>query len=258
MRSFVPDSPLVHEVRASPGVDQRRHGEAPDMLLLHYTGMADAEEALARLCDPASKVSCHYFVFEDGRTVQCVPEQGRAWHAGLGSWEGETDINSRSIGVEIANPGHAHGYRDFPDAQIEAVAALCRDIVVRRGIRAERVLAHSDVAPARKEDPGERFAWDRLAAAGVGHRVPPVPIGDLGGWTVGDEGDRVEELQSLLSVYGYGLEITGVYDASTQATVRAFQRHFRPLRVDGIADASTVNTLRDLLAALPETEGEGG
>lgn len=258
MPTFSPDTPLVAEVLPSPSHDARR-GERPDILLLHYTGMATPEAAIERLCDPEAKVSCHYVVLEDGKVLQLVPEGMRAWHAGLGSWEGEGDVNSRSIGVEIVNRGHDFDYPDFPEGQIAAVIALCRDICERTGIVPEKVLAHSDVAPARKRDPGEKFPWDRLAVAGVGHFVPPVPIGDLGGWTQGHEGDRVEELQSLLALYGYGVEISGVFDAATAACVRAFQLHFRPGRIDGIADASTVNTLRDLLAALPEPaeEGEG-
>jgi N-acetylmuramoyl-L-alanine amidase len=256
MSAFPPDSPLVAEVLPSPNIDARR-GEGPEILLLHYTGMATPEAAIERLCDPEARVSCHYVVLEDGKILQLVPERSRAWHAGLGSWEGEGDINSRSIGIEIVNRGHDFDYPDFPQGQIEAVIALCRDICARNGIVPEKVLAHSDVAPARKRDPGEKFPWDRLFAAGVGHWVKPVPIGDLGGWTEGDSGDRVEDLQSLLALYGYGVEISGHFDATTAACVRAFQLHFRPEKVDGLADASTVNTLRDLLAALPEPAEEG-
>lgn len=255
MASFTPDTPLVAEIVASPNFDARAEPE-PDILLLHYTGMEDAPAALARLRDPAAKVSCHYVVLEDGRVLQLVPEEKRAWHAGIGSWEGEGDVNSRSIGIEIVNRGHDFDYPDFPGVQIEAAIALCRDVMERRRIAPEKVLAHSDVAPLRKIDPGEKFPWKKLFKAGVGHFVPPVPIGDLGGWKEGDSGDRVEALQSMLALYGYGVEITGRFDATTAAVVRAFQRHFRPARIDGIADASTVNTLRDLLAALPEPVAE--
>lgn len=255
MQPFAPDTPLVAEILASPNFDARA-GSEPDILLLHYTGMADAEDALERLLQPSSKVSCHYVVLEDGRILQLVPEEQRAWHAGVAFWEGQGDVNSRSIGIEIVNRGHDFDYPDFPEPQIAAVIALCGDIVRRRRIAPERVLAHSDVAPLRKIDPGEKFPWDRLAAAGVGHFVPPVPIGDLGGWKEGDSGDRVEALQSMLALYGYGVEITGRFDAATAAAVRAFQRHFRPTRIDGIADASTANTLRDLLAALPDPAAE--
>ena len=146
------------------------------MIVLHYTGMKSGEEALARLTDPAAKVSSHYLVHEDGRIDQLVPEARRAWHAGLSSWKGVADINSCSIGIEIVNPGHEFGYRDFPDAQIEAVISLCRDIIARHRIPNARVLAHSDVAPARKQDPGEKFPWARLAASGVGLWVEPSPL----------------------------------------------------------------------------------
>jgi N-acetylmuramoyl-L-alanine amidase len=253
--TFAPDSALIAAVRPSPNRDARREGRAIDLLLLHYTGMTSTAAALERLLDPASKVSCHYLVEEDGGIVQLVPEAERAWHAGLSVWEDETDTNSRSIGIEIANPGHDHGYPDFPDVQIEAVMALCRDLVARHGIGAEHVLAHSDVAPARKLDPGEKFPWPRLAAAGIGHLVPPHAPQDGPALGPGDEGEAVEELQSLLALYGYGIEIGGRYDTATAAVVGAFQRHFRPARVDGAADAGTLLTLRDLLAALPKQRG---
>jgi N-acetylmuramoyl-L-alanine amidase len=219
------------------------------MLLLHYTGMKTAEDALARLTDPAAKVSAHYLVHEDGRSEQLVPEARRAWHAGVASWKGETYINSRSVGIEIVNPGHEFGYRDFPEAQIEAVIALCRDIVARHAIPPERVLAHSDVAPARKQDPGERFPWARLAAAGIGLWAEPAPI--AAGVILGpnDRGTEVEELQQMLARYGYAAEVTGFYEQITGDIVTAFQRHFRPARVDGIADVSTRQTLARLIAA---------
>ncbi|MFL5051656.1 MAG: N-acetylmuramoyl-L-alanine amidase [Xanthobacteraceae bacterium] len=244
---FMSDSRLVSTVVPSPNHGERR--AAIDILLLHYTGMPDADGALQRLCDPASEVSTHYFVFEDGRLVQCVPEARRAWHAGEASWGGAADINSRSIGIEIANPGHGWHYDDFPDAQIAAVIALGRDILARRPIPPWRVLAHSDVAPMRKQDPGEKFPWDRLAAAGVGAWVAPEPITRGVALTMGDKGPKVRDLQAQLAEYGYGLLATGQYDEATRAVVAAFQRHFRPGRVDGLADTSTLRTLSKLLAA---------
>jgi N-acetylmuramoyl-L-alanine amidase len=173
MPSFQPDSALVDRVLVSPNHDTR--GRSIDMIVLHYTGMRSTDAALQRLCDPAARVSSHYVLLEDGEICQLVPEAERAWHAGVSSWEGETDINARSIGIEIANPGHDLGYPDFPDAQIAAVIALCRDLMLRRGIAAARVLAHSDVAPARKPDPGEKFPWRRLADAGIGIWVDSTP-----------------------------------------------------------------------------------
>ena len=244
-----PDSPCATKVLPSPNHDPR--AARPDILVLHYTGMATGAEALARLRDPVAKVSSHYLVHEDGGTVQLVPEARRAWHAGAGAWAGATDVNGLSIGVEIVNGGHAGGLPPFPGVQVEAVIALSRDIVARWGIRPERVLAHSDIAPARKEDPGERFPWDRLARAGIGHWVAPAPFGDGRFLSPGEEGRPVEALQAMLALYGYDCPVTGRYDPRTAAVVTAFQRHFRPGKVDGIADASTITTLRDLLAALP-------
>jgi len=238
------------EIRVSPNFGPRRDGLKPEMIILHYTGMESADAAERWLCDPASEVSSHYLVHEDGRVVQMVREADRAWHAGKGSWRGRSDINSCSIGIEIANPGHAFGYPDFPDRQIQAVIALCRGICGRHGITPERVLAHSDVAPGRKIDPGEKFPWQRLHAAGIGHFVEPAPIRGGRFLSTGDNGEPVEALQSMLALYGYGVEITGLFDASTQIVVEAFQRHFRPELVDGVADRSTIETLHRLLAAL--------
>ncbi|MEH3061478.1 MAG: N-acetylmuramoyl-L-alanine amidase [Methylobacterium radiotolerans] len=248
--SLTPDSPLARRVAPSPNHGARRAGPL-DMLILHYTGMDSGAAALARLRDPLSEVSAHYLVFEDGGIVQMVPEARRAWHAGAGAWKGETDVNSRSIGIEIVHPGHAGGLPPYPEAQVEAVIGLARDILARWPIPPERVLAHSDVAPERKEDPGEIFPWDRLAAAGVGHRVPPARLQDGRFFARGDAGQPVEALQAMFALYGYDLPVTGLFDARTQAVVTAFQRHFRPARVDGVADASTITTLRDLIAALP-------
>jgi N-acetylmuramoyl-L-alanine amidase len=249
MFAFNPDSSVVADVVPSRNCGQRLGAGIPDMILLHYTGMLDAQAALERLCSPLSNVSSHYVVFEDGRITQCVPESERAWHAGVSSWAGETDINSCSIGIEIANPGHDFGYPDFPKRQIAAVIALCRGIIARRGIRADRVLAHSDVAPARKQDPGEKFPWRLLSDSGVGLWVKPVRGSARGGskLTVGASGEAVSELQSKLAAYGYGIPVNGEFDNGMQQVVTAFQRHFRPTRVDGEADESTVKTLDALL-----------
>ncbi len=239
------------KVFPSPNHDER--GRRPDMLVLHYTNMASAADALQLLCNPVAEVSSHYFVFEDGRILQLVPEARRAWHAGRGSWAGETALNAMSLGIEIAHPGHAGGMPPYPDAQIEAVVALSRDIVARWHIRPDRVLAHSDVAPDRKEDPGETFPWARLAEEGIGHWVPPHDISDGRFFARGDGGQPVEALQAMLALYGYGVAITGEYDLATEQVVTAFQRHFRQARVDGVADASTITTLRDLIASRPPT-----
>jgi N-acetylmuramoyl-L-alanine amidase len=222
------------------------------MLLLHYTGMQSSLAALARLRDENEpRVSSHYLIDDEGTIIQLVPEARRAWHAGLASWAGESDINSCSIGIEIANPGHEFGYSDFPPHQIGAVIALCKDIVARHKIPAARVLAHSDVAPGRKQDPGEKFPWRKLHEAGIGHWVEPAPIVEGAVLGIGDSGGEVSSLQGELARYGYGISVTGNFDATTGETVAAFQRHFRPVRVDGIADASTVTTLAKLIAARP-------
>jgi N-acetylmuramoyl-L-alanine amidase len=247
--SFLPDY-LPAQVVPSPNHGVRIGQGVPDMIVLHYTGMPDADSALDWLCREESQVSCHYFVYEDGRVLQLVPEMRRAWHAGKSSWKGCTDINSCSIGIEIVNPGHPGGLPPFPDRQIEAVIALCRDIVKRHSIRPERILGHSDVAPVRKVDPGENFPWDRLAAAGVGHFVPPAPVRPGKVFQKGDASPPVAALQTMLSLYGYGTSVTGEYDDRTRGDVEAFQRHFRPERVDGIADPSTIETLHRLLRAL--------
>jgi N-acetylmuramoyl-L-alanine amidase len=252
MSVFQPDSFIVSEVQPSPNLDERKGGP-PDMILLHYTGMQTGEAALQRLCTRESKVSAHYVVFEDGRIVQCVPESMRAWHAGASSWAGETDINSRSIGIEIVNPGHEFGYRDFPLRQTAAVISLCKSIYTRRGpISADRVLGHSDVAPARKQDPGERFPWELLSESGIGHWVRAAQL-NLEGTTLraSDRGEAVTRLQRTLRNYGYGIADTGVFDDNTREVVAAFQRHFRPARVDGIADPSTLLTLRALIETRP-------
>ncbi|QGG90939.1 N-acetylmuramoyl-L-alanine amidase [Agrobacterium sp. MA01] len=250
MSSFTGDFKRA-EVCPSPNHGERVGVDRPDILLLHYTGMPSAEGAQAWLCAPESQVSSHYLVHEDGRVVQMVPEERRAWHAGKSIWGGETDINSRSIGIEIANAGHPGGLPDFPEKQIESVIELCLECVKRHGIAPERVLAHSDVAPIRKVDPGENFPWDRLHRAGVGHWVEPGPIGGGRFFQRGDRGQPVEALQSMLSLYGYGLEITGEFCAQTEGVVAAFQRHFRQAKVDGVADSSTIETLHRLLTSLP-------
>jgi N-acetylmuramoyl-L-alanine amidase len=243
-----PDSCVVAEVRPSPNHSERRNGIFPDMIVLHYTGTRDNESAIRQLCNPYSEVSAHYVVLQDGHIVQLVAESRRAWHAGVSSWAGETDINSCSIGIEIANPGHDHGYSEFPRRQVAAVIALCRSIFTRYHIPAERVLAHSDVAPARKQDPGEKFPWKLLADSGIGLWVSPAPLVQSGPiYVLGDTNPAIEEIQRLLARYGYSVTPTGYLDGNTRDAVAAFQRHFRPARVDGVVDVSTTATLKALL-----------
>jgi N-acetylmuramoyl-L-alanine amidase len=238
---------LPHSFCLSPNIEPRPAGVWPSILLLHYTGMESAEAACRWLCTPHAKVSCHYLVDEHGGITQMVGEEMRAWHAGVSFWAGERDINSHSVGIEIHNPGHSLGYPDFPDAQMQAVIALSMDIVARHDIRPECVLAHSDVAPRRKIDPGEKFDWRRLHEAGVGLWVKPEPASGEAAEAVSGM-ELVAAFQRRLGLYGYDISETGEIDSQTSIVVRAFQRHFRPDRVDGIIDRSTVVTLERLLA----------
>jgi len=226
------DSQIIE--RPSPNHDARPDGVEVDLLLLHYTGMKTGEAALERLCDPAAKVSAHYCVEEDGRIFQLVPEERRAWHAGVALWQDADDINARSIGIEIVNPGHEFGYRPFPDDQMASVAALGLDIVARHPIPKARVLGHSDVAPLRKEDPGEFFNWKRLASTGVGL------------WPEDGSAAVLESAVALaLKRIGYGY-----VDEDLAAVIRAFQRHYRPSIVNGTADAETRRRMADLLSVI--------
>jgi N-acetylmuramoyl-L-alanine amidase len=226
--------PLSH---SSPNHGPRPEGVPIDILLVHYTGMPTGGEALERLCDEQAQVSAHYLVEEDGTVFSLVPEDRRAWHAGTGYWQGERDINSRSVGVELVNPGHEWGYRPFPDPQMAAFAALARGIMDRHGILPHRVLAHSDVAPSRKEDPGELFDWRGLAARGVGFW--PIPCSQDDG-----PGYAVAEAQALLARFGYEVEPTGVLNPHTRVAATAFQRHFIPDRVGYGLDAVFMRVLR--------------
>ncbi|HEY2358635.1 MAG TPA: N-acetylmuramoyl-L-alanine amidase [Phenylobacterium sp.] len=228
----------------SPNFDART--APPDILVLHYTGMPTGAAALARLRDPDARVSSHYLVEEDGRIFRLVPEERRAWHAGVSFWKGERNINGVSIGVEIVNPGHEFGYRPFPEAQIAAVTALVADIRTRWQIDNGRIVGHSDVAPDRKDDPGELFPWKRLAQAGHGLWVepPPAPGAPL---AEGEESTGVFALQAGFTRLGYDLPPSGKFDVATKTVVTAFQRHWRPEKVDGIADGETRSRLIALL-----------
>ncbi|MCH8862232.1 MAG: N-acetylmuramoyl-L-alanine amidase [Proteobacteria bacterium] len=247
------DRGVEMEKRPSPNFDQRPEDRAPDMLLLHYTGMESAEAALARLADPASKVSAHYLIDEDATLYQLVGEDQRAWHAGVASWAGETDINGCSIGIELQNPGHEFSYRDFPDAQMQALVALAQDIVARHAIPAARVLGHSDVAPGRKEDPGALFDWHLLADAGIG--LWPENEFACGEALQLSDGDAVRAMQQKFRDFGYGIPLTGEYCAETRAVVTAFQSHWRCGDVTGDADRGTLAVLDALLAEIQARAG---
>jgi N-acetylmuramoyl-L-alanine amidase len=247
-----PDSRFVTDLHPSPNIGPRNNGITPSILVMHYTGMASAPRAIDWLSRPESHVSCHYVIDEDGRITQMVAESTRAWHAGVSFWQGETDINSASIGIEIQNPGHEDGYHPFPRAQMRGVRDLARDIIARHDISPERVLAHSDIAPARKIDPGEKFDWAWLAKVGIGHWIEPVAIDPKDpGVASGPHTVDTELMQTLLTRYGYDTAACPAFDNSLQINVKAFQRHFRPGRVDGRIDRSTLSTLQALIAALP-------
>jgi N-acetylmuramoyl-L-alanine amidase len=258
MTGFDPDSALVRAIRPSPNHGERKNNKAPDSLILHYTGMESEDAALNRLCDPAAEVSCHYAIDAGGAIVQLVPEMLRAWHAGKSYWAGERDMNSVSIGIELMNGGHDFGLPPYPAAQIAALIALCQDIRSRHAILPTRILAHSDIAPFRKHDPGEHFPWGKLAAAGIGHYVVPAPRGEDAPLKRGSGGETVEGLQGMLAIYGYDSAVSGLYGKKTEQLVAAFQRHFRPELVDGKADRSTVATLRELLATRPREGAKAG
>ncbi len=278
-------------VRPSPNYNDRAPG-AITMLVLHYTGMVSREHALARLCDPVAKVSAHYLIDEMGLVYQMVAEEYRAWHAGVSFWAGERDINSRSIGIELVNPGHERGYRSFLALQMRSLVELCREILPRHPIPPNRVLGHSDVAPGRKRDPGELFDWEWLAGQGIGvwpdvksrgalpptpspspqgggeERVEPQnkkpsteegrelsthaaelppPCGEGRGGGISSYSGDILRLQQTLARFGYDIPQTGIYGTQTRAVITAFQRHFRPAKVDGVADAQTVAILKQLL-----------
>lgn len=232
---------LPHEFVPAVNYNDRTGVEGPDILLMHYTGVPTEDFALEILTSGEREVSCHYMVRENGGIVQMVGEDKRAWHAGKSSWQGCSDINSRSIGIEICNPGHGPDYRDFPDVQIEAVIALSKDIMSRHVIPPHHVLAHSDVAPGRKVDPGEKFPWSKLADAGVGQwvRTGPEPIEIC-----------TTRLQQALKSIGYGIDVTGVHDSWTTTVVQSFQMHYRPACCDGVVDAETMSALSALQATI--------
>ena len=233
--------------RLSPNHGSR--GEAPniraiDMLVLHYTGMQSAAEAIDRLCDPEAKVSSHYVVEEDGTVWRLVPEEQRAFHAGVSCWQGEQNLNHCSIGIEIANPGHEWGYRPFPEPQMAAVEELCRDILSRWRIPSCRIVGHSDIAPDRKSDPGELFDWARLARAGIGlWPEPPATQARRRGRGVG----VVERAAALADLARIGYCVCA---ATERVAVAAFQRRFRPERWDGLIDAETRMRLRQVREAV--------
>lgn len=231
---------MAGEKWKSPNFEERAGGVSPSMIVLHYTGMKTGEEALQRLCDSASKVSTHYFIGEDGEVIHLVDDDKRAWHAGVSYWDGLSDINSHSIGIEIVNPGHEFGYRAFPDKQIAAVTRLCARLAGEYRIAPYRIVGHSDVAPMRKTDPGELFSWKTLAAEGVGLWSSPVDADfDAAGEILRDR----QALHQLFVAYGYNPAVT------LEGLIPAFHRHFYPENLEKDADDTTVARLLSLIRA---------
>lgn len=226
----------------SPNHDERPQGAPIDMLVLHYTGMKTAQEALSRLCDAQAKVSAHYTIDRDGRIYAHVPEARRAWHAGVSYWAGERNVNARSIGIEIVNPGHEFGYEPFATPQIGALTDLASEILARHPIPAHRVLGHSDVAPARRQDPGELFPWAQLAELGIG--LWPF----AGSRSAGTDAPLVDAFENNLRRFGYG--VAPDVDVPLKAVVTAFQRHWRPSNIDGVIDDESAYRLGALVSAL--------
>ncbi len=238
-----PDSSVSSGIRdlPSPNQDDRPAGLPIDMLILHYTGMKTAREAIERLRDPEAKVSSHYVVEEDGAIWRLVPEERRAFHAGISHWRGASELNGRSIGIEIVNPGHEWGYREFPILQVAAVCDLCLSILARHPIPARNVVGHSDVAPDRKEDPGEKFDWEQLAMNGVG--LWPEGVPDLGTGGAVRDAANLRDVRRALADIGYRVAPEGALDPALSTVLRAFQRHWRPEAITGQADSGTLARL---------------
>jgi N-acetylmuramoyl-L-alanine amidase len=233
--------------RPSLNYDSRPKTAPIDMLVIHYTDMETAEEALDLLCSPASKVSSHYLISENGHIYRLVEEENRAWHAGVSFWKGRTKLNDYSIGIELANPGHRCGYKDFPQKQIDALIQLSHGIMSRHHIPPYHVVAHSDIAPDRKKDPGEKFPWKILAQHNIGF-WPSKKLEVMVPHTI-----EVFLVQQMLSRIGYHVPMHGMYDPGTKLVIEAFQRHFCPHKVHGIIDPETY---RQLVRVADEIDGQ--
>lgn len=235
----------------SPNFNDRPEGVAIDTLVLHYTGMKSAEAALERMCDPAAEVSAHYMIDEDGVVTQLVDEEKRAWHAGVSHWRGNDNLNHNSIGIELVNPGHEFGYRPFPEVQMQALIPLCQAILERHHIPAHHVVGHSDIAPDRKEDPGELFDWERLAEQGIGLFMPTNGNNNVL-LQKGEQGKAVLDLQNHLAFFGYAIDRNGDFDEQTAQVVTAFKRHFCPLHLEPDWTKANQVCLEGLLEAVED------
>jgi N-acetylmuramoyl-L-alanine amidase len=222
---------LVHRDQPSPNCDAR--DERISMVVLHYTDMPSAEGALARLCDPAAKVSAHYVITEEGEVIRLVDESMRAWHAGRSYWRGKANVNGCSIGIELQNPGHTCGYRPFADAQIDALVPLLHRMVDDYDIPRANVVGHSDIAPQRKLDPGELFPWERLAEYRLALPRPTK-------LELGDPFDNDGAFYLALERFGYDV-------SDGKKAVEAFQRRWRPEKIDGEIDGQIRAILFQLL-----------
>lgn len=231
----------------SPNFDERTLPIS--MLVLHYTGMENGAAALSRMCEASSKVCAHYMVEEDGQIFQLADEKHRAWHAGLSSWAGETNVNSASIGIEIVNGGHDYGLPEFPAVQISAVVRLCQDVLKRHDIDPMNIVAHSDIAPGRKQDPGEKFPWHELSRQGIGYWPKPVSQDQRVLFEIGARDRGISVIQSGLAYIGYGVEITGVLDAQTRVALEALQRRYRSDVIDGNVDVQSLEIVTNLANA---------
>jgi N-acetylmuramoyl-L-alanine amidase len=242
----------------SPNHDDRPADTPIDVLILHYTGMQSAQDAIDRLRDPVARVSSHYVVDEDGSVLRLVPEARRAWHAGVSYWRGHSELNTRSIGIEIVNPGHEWGYLDFPALQMAVVCDLCLAILSRHPIPARNVVAHSDVAPDRKEDPGEKFDWRGLAQNGVGLWPENIPYGSTA--RAMHDAAVLHDVRAGLAEIGYRVAPEGAFDPALATVLRAFQRHWRPEAITGQPDTGTLARLQAVrhILPLPLWEGAGG
>lgn len=236
--------------RPSPNYEARPVSTVIDTIIIHYTGMRSADDALQRLCDPVAKVSAHYVIDEEGCVYQLVEDSQRAWHAGLSYWRGKEQLNDMSIGIELVNPGHEFGYRPFPNAQIKSLIALCTQLIARHPIKQHHIIGHSDIAPKRKEDPGEFFNWQHLAEHGIGiwHGISLPPQKPKPLIQKGDSNERVSTMQTQLAKYGYQIPQHGIFDDDTAATVIAFKRRFYPSNLEASWDSVAENMLQNLLA----------
>ncbi len=233
----------------SPNFDDRPKGTNINMLVMHYTGMQTGEAAQKHMCDPIAKVSAHYMINEDGSIINLVPEAKRAWHAGISCWRGISSLNDTSVGIEIVNPGHEFGYRPFPKAQMEAVLGLSKEIIERHSIEARNVIGHSDIAPNRKQDPGEFFDWKMLASEGVGLWPNVKKMWKSSDMIIrpGEESVSTASVQKMLSDYGYHIRVDGFYGPKTEDIIRAFKRHFVPEQLNAFWDKLADERIKALL-----------